>query len=162
MGVSGAGKTTVGRALAARLGWPFADADDHHSAEAVSKMARGEGLTDADRAPWLRRLRALIERHLEEEQPLVLACSALKARYREALAHKDEPVEFVWLHAPPGVIAARLDRRSGHFADADLLDSQLVDFEPPEDALCLDAREPPESIVEAIVEALGLDKEISR
>jgi gluconokinase len=158
MGVAGAGKTTVGRALAARLGWPFADADAFHSAGAVAKMARGEGLTDADRAPWLGRLRALIERHLAEGRPLVLACSALKARYRRTLAREGEPVRFVWLDAPADALVERLESRPGHFAGADLLDSQLAALEPPGNALRLDAREPPERLVEAAVAALGLEE----
>ena len=146
MGVSGAGKSTVGRALAERLGWPYVDADALHSSEAVARMARGVGLTDADRGPWLRRLRALIEKHLAEGRPLVLACSALKARYRRTLARDGEPVRFVWLDVPVETLAER----------PALLASQLAAFEPPEDALRLDARAPPGQLVEAVVEALGL------
>lgn len=158
MGVSGAGKTTVGRALAARLGWPFADADDYHDGAAVAKMRRAEGLTDADRAPWLRRLRALVVVHLESGRPMVLACSALKARYRDALARAGEPVVFLWLDASPALLADRLRRREGHFARADLLASQLADFEPPEGAVRLDAGTAPAALVQTAVEVLALDE----
>ena len=156
MGVAGSGKTTVGRALAAHLGWPFADADAHHDAEAVAKMARGEGLTDADRAPWLDRLRALIEQHLAQGEPLVLACSALKRAYRERLARAGEPVRFVWLHAPPEVLAERLEAREGHFAGVALLESQLAALEPPTGALLVDARAGPGHAVASVVDRLGL------
>jgi gluconokinase len=156
MGVAGTGKTTVGQALAARLGWPFADADAYHSPAAVAKMARGEGLADADRAPWLGRLRALVEAHLADGRPLVLACSALRQAHRDALARPGEPVRFVWLDAPPETLADRLGTRTGHFAAAALLGSQLATLEPPEDALRLDAREPPAHLVGVVVHALGL------
>ena len=89
MGVAGSGKTTVGSALAAARGWRFVDADDVHAPASVAKMARGEALTDADRAPWLARLRAIIVDALAQKTPLVLACSALKAAYREALVDGD-------------------------------------------------------------------------
>lgn len=156
MGVAGAGKTTLGQALAVRLGWLFADADAFHSPEAVAQMARGVGLTDADRAPWLGRLRALVETHLAEARPLVLACSALKARYRDALARADEPVRFVWLDAPPATLVARLASRPAHFAGPGLLESQLGVLEPPVGALHLDARAPPAQLVETVVQAFDL------
>lgn len=130
MGVAGVGKTAVGRALAARLDWTFADADDLHPAANVAKMQRGEGLTDADRAPWLDAVRALIERQLAAGQPTVLACSALKARYRAHIRVRDE-VRLVWLDAPRAELETRLVDRAGHFAGADLLPSQLKALEPP-------------------------------
>jgi len=158
MGVAGAGKTTVGRALADRLGWPFADADAYHADEAVAKMARGESLAEADRGPWLDRLHALIVAHVVEGRPLVLACSALKRRYRERLAEPGGPVRFVWLDAPPDTLAKRLRTRAGHFAGPGLLDGQLAALEPPADALHLDAREPPERLVEVVLDAFDLGR----
>lgn len=117
MGVTGVGKTTVGRALANTLGYAFVDADDFHSAENVEKMRRGEALDDDDRGPWLAALRTRLDRG----DRLVLACSALKQAYREVLA----PAVFVLLTAPPEVMAARLASRVGHFAGRALLRSQL-------------------------------------
>lgn len=147
VGVSGSGKTTVGRALAERLGppWTFADADDFHSPEALATMGRGIALTDADRAPWLARLAALIQEHLDGPG-LVLACSALKAAYRETLTQGDPRVAVLWLDAPPAVLAARLASRlaahGGNPVGPRLLPSQLATLEPPTEALRLDARRP--------------------
>lgn len=131
LGVSGVGKTTVGLEVAERLGWDFFDADDLHPAENVAKMARGGGLTDADRDPWLRVLRALLERRLAEGAPLVLAVSALKASYRARLLADDPRVRLVWLDATAEALAERLTTRRGHFAGPDLLQSQLDTLEPP-------------------------------
>ena len=156
LGVAGSGKTTVGRALAARLGWAFEDADDHHDPAAVRKMARGVGLTDADRAPWLERLAGLVRQRAEGGPPTVLACSALKARYRDALRAGRDDVAFVWLDVPPDALAARLRERSGSFAGPDLLPSQLAAFERPADALRLDGALAVPDLVEATAGALGL------
>ena len=135
MGVSGAGKTTHGRALAAALGCDFADADDHHPVANVAKMRAGAPLDDADRAPWLAALRTLIERHLDAERPLVLACSALKQAYRDALwAHRPR-MRLVYLEGNREALAARLAARADHFMPAALLDSQLADLQPPADAV---------------------------
>ncbi len=125
MGVTGSGKTSTGEALAARLGVRFVDADDQHSPEAKAKMARGEGLTDADRAPWLARLRDL----LATEGPVVLACSALKRTYRDTL--RVPGVRFVYLQVPQALLNERLSHRRGHYAKANLLPSQLVTLEEP-------------------------------
>ena len=149
MGVSGTGKSTLGHALAARLDWAFYDADDLHSAAAKAKMAEGHGLTDADRAPWLQRVRAVICEHLEGERGdgergAVVACSALRAAYRHVLAQPGEPVRFLWLDVPASVLAERLAQRPGHYARADLLPSQLRTLEPPTaaDAIRLDGTAP--------------------
>ena len=145
MGVSGSGKTTVGQALAARLAtgtgrsWAFADADDYHAPEATARMARGEALSDADRAPWLARLRALVDARLAEGPPTLLACSALKAAYRDALAAGRPGVAVAWLDAPPAVFAARLAARRGHAVGPAFLPSQLATLEAPAGALRLDA-----------------------
>lgn len=154
MGVSGSGKSTIGRRLAEELGWPFYDADDFHPPANVEKMRRGEALSDTDRQPWLRALRDLIRRCLEERTPAVLACSALKASYREILMEGDEAVVFVYLAGSPEMIQARLAARHGHFFNPDLLASQFAALEEPTDAITVYAAEPPEALVTQIRHAL--------
>jgi gluconokinase len=159
MGVSGAGKTEVGRALAEAIGWPFRDADAYHSPENVDKMHRGEGLTDADRAPWLDELRALTSKSFAAGGCMVLACSALKQSYREHLRPQDAPrdaVRFVYLDVPRAVLEERLRTRHGHFATIDLLDSQLATLEPPREALWVDGTATPDEIVRRIRVELAL------
>jgi gluconokinase len=154
MGVAGSGKTTVGVALAEALGAGFVDADALHAPEAVAKMARGEGLDEADRAPWIARIVGVVRDALSEQRDLVVACSALRAAHRAAIA--DDPrVRLVHLRAPEAVLRERLARRTGHFAGPELLDSQLAALEPPERALDLDATAPPEQLVGRILRALG-------
>jgi carbohydrate kinase (thermoresistant glucokinase family) len=155
-GVSGVGKTTVGRRLAPALSARFVDADDYHPAANVAKMSRGEGLDDDDRAPWLAALRASIEGWLARGEAVVLACSALKASYREALSKGDRRVRFVVLEAPREVVEARLASRRDHFAGEALLDSQLSIQEHPVDALIVDATRPlDEQIAEITAWARG-------
>ena len=156
MGVSGSGKTAFGTALAKELNWVFADADDYHPASNVQKMAGGEALTDADRQPWLLRLRVLIEQHLLERRPLVLACSALKASYRETLTANLEGVKVVFLNGSRELIAQRLKTRQ-HFMPAILLESQLTTLEPPEDAIVLDVGQSIEVLVREVMTELKLD-----
>jgi gluconokinase len=161
MGPSGAGKTTVGRALAAALGWEFYDADDFHSPSNMERMRRGVGLTDADREPWLGELRSLLADALAKHDPVVLACSALRAAYRAALVPANAApgaVRFVYLRATPGLLHERLVQRVEHFAPVALLDSQLATLEEPEsrDALIVDASFPPETIVEVVRETCGV------
>jgi gluconokinase len=156
MGVAGSGKTTVGSALAVSLGWRFVDGDDFHSPESVAKMARGEPLTDADRGPWLERLRAVVADALARGAPVVMACSALKQSYRDRLTVDGARVRFVHLAGDPALLRARLERRAGHFMTAAMLDSQLAALEPPAGALSLDAALPPDLLVARICQALGL------
>lgn len=150
MGVSGSGKTTFGTALAEYLGWTFADADDYHPQANRLKMGRGEPLNDADREPWLLRLRELIEQHLCTHQPLVLACSALKARYREILTENLEGIQIVFLQGSRELIAQRMQKRT-HFMPVALLDSQLNTLEPPTKAIVADIGKPVESILNDVV-----------
>jgi gluconokinase len=156
MGVSGSGKTTFGTALAQELNWVFADADDYHLPSNVQKMASGQALTDADRDPWLQRLHALIKQHLLEQRPLVLACSALKASYRETLTANLEGVKFVFLTGSRELIAQRMKSRE-HFMPAILLESQLNTLEPPKDAIVLDIGQPIEVMVHDVMAQLQLD-----
>jgi gluconokinase len=131
MGVAGSGKTTVGKALAADLGWDFVEADDLHSAENVAKMSRGVGLTDADRASWLGALAAVVAERVNERRPAVVAASVLKRAYRERLAQGSERVRMGFLDGPESVLRERLRGRRGHFAGEDLLASQLATLEEP-------------------------------
>jgi len=143
MGVSGSGKSVVGRALADDLGWPFLDADDFHPAANVAKMASGTPLTDADRWPWLDTLAAKAHAVSEAGGDVVLACSALRATYRDRIAsgarHADE-VRFVHLKGDRATIAARLAPRQHRYMPATLLDSQFATLEEPADALVVDVR----------------------
>jgi len=139
-GVAGAGKTTIGRLLAQELGWDFYDADDFHPAVNIEKMKAGIPLTDADRWPWLDRLRQLIKDLLAAHENAVVACSALKRAYRDRLRVSAE-VQFVFLRASRARIAEHLQQRQGHFMPPTLLDSQFTDLEEPhadEHALVVD------------------------
>ena len=156
MGVAGAGKSTVGRGLDDALGFELADADAFHSAANKAKMGRGVPLDDADRAPWLRALASAIDAWLAEGRDVVLACSALRRAYREALLRDRERTRIVYLKGSPDLIRERLSRRSGHFAGSDLLESQLATLEEPDDALTVDVAAPPEALVRQIVEGLRL------
>jgi gluconokinase len=158
MGVAGAGKTTVGRALAESLRWTFYDADDLHSAANVDKMRRGEPLSDADRAPWLAALSALVERSVASGAPAVLACSALRQSYRETLVPTGTPkgaVAFVHLDIEPSLAAERLAIRRGHYMPSSLIASQFATLEEPRDALRLDASLPLAELVAAVRRAVG-------
>ena len=151
MGAAGAGKTTIGTALAQRLGVPFVDADDLHPPANVAKMQRGQALDDADRAPWLAALHRVLVRH--RASGVVLACSALKAAYRSVLFAGLEGVRLVYLRAERDELARRLSARRAHFFSPALLDSQLATLEEPADALIVDASLPVEEIVAGIVSA---------
>ena len=156
-GATGAGKTVVGRRLAQELGWIFCDADSFHSPENVEKMRQGIPLTDADRWPWLERLRRTIRLCLASGESAVLACSALKTAYRDYLG-ADGGVKFVYLKGDRTLIAERIRQRRDHYMNPDLLDSQFAALEePPEDAaLVLDIRQPPLELVVTIKRELGL------
>jgi gluconokinase len=155
IGVTGVGKTTVGLAFAQELHWRFADADDFHSAANIAKMHAGTPLTDDDRAPWLQSLHTAITGWLVAGENVVLACSALKASYRELLQVSSE-VKFVYLHASFELIAGRLALRKGHYMNPSLLRSQFDVLEEPENALTIEAGLPLEQIVKEIRVALGV------
>jgi gluconokinase len=155
MGVTGAGKTTVGRLLAERSGWEFADADDFHPPSNVEKMRQGIPLNDNDRRPWLEHLRNQVTRWLAGQRNVVLACSALKRSYRQELEVGPE-VRFVYLRGSANLIADRLRSRQGHFAGAQILAGQFADLEEPENALTVEIGATPEQIVAQIRKKLGL------
>ena len=130
MGVAGSGKTTVGARLAQSLGWAYADADSFHSPESVAKMAAGQPLSEQERGPWLRAIRAWIDERVSQQEPGVVSCSALKRAYRDAL--RVPQVQFVYLRGGHAQIAERLATRVGHFFKPQLLDSQFELLEEPD------------------------------
>ncbi len=157
-GVSGAGKTTVGKLLARKLSWHFLEADDFHPAANVEKMHRGHPLTDEDRWPWLECLREQIERSRAAGENAVLACSALKRKYRDCLRVNSD-VKFVFLRGDYALIAEQLRHRRGHFMNPDLLRSQFADLEEPEPdegAITIELGRTPEELVEEIKTKLHL------
>ena len=154
MGVSGSGKTTIGRLLAERMGWIFADADDYFSPASKQKMADGDPLTDEDRAPWLLTLNGLLKKWDQEGSNGVLACSALRAKYHETLeagiplTH----IQFIFLDGPKELIARRLALRKHEYMNPMLLDSQLATLERPTDAFRIVNDRPPQEIVDHLLE----------
>lgn len=154
-GVSGSGKTEIGRRLAHALGWGFMDADDLHPEGNIRKMREGIPLGDADRWPWLDILRDRIAEELSAGRSAVLACSALKRAYRERLAADPDRVRFFYLKTPRSVLEQRLRDRRGHFFDPRLLESQLQTLEEPRDgATVVDASAAPDEVVARIRAAL--------
>ncbi len=156
MGVTGAGKTTIGVLLARRLGWEFADADSFHSTANVEKIRLGIPLDDADRAPWLRSLREAMERWSAERRNFVLACSALKQSYRDELYIAGQ-TRFVYLKGSYDLIYQRLRQRHGHFASETILASQFEALEEPGDAITVSIDRSENEIVEEIMQALASD-----
>ena len=146
MGVTGAGKTTVGKLLAERLNWKFLDADDFHPQANIEKMKRGISLTDADREPWLAAIHAALVECAEKDQDAVLACSALKQSYRDKLAAGLD-MRICYLKGSFEEISRRLEHRSGHFAGEAILAGQFADLEEPTDAVVLSASATPEENV---------------
>ncbi len=160
-GVSGAGKTTIGKLLAEELGWHFYEGDDFHPAANIEKMRRGIPLTDEDRQPWLATLREVIEKSLAAGENAVLACSALKRKYRRDLRVNEE-VKFVYLRGDFALIADRLRHRTGHFMKPELLQSQFADLEEPqpaEDAIIVDLTRTPHELTQEIRARLGFRDE---
>lgn len=146
MGVSGCGKSAIGKELSKALGIPFYDGDDFHSEANKEKMSKGHPLTNEDRKPWLETL----AKFLKENAPLILACSALKESYRKELKVCDD-VRFIYLKGSYELIEKRLKERHGHFFDPHLLKSQFTDLEEPKDALVIDIDSPISEIVQKIM-----------
>ena len=158
MGVSGSGKSTIGALLAEALGWPFADADGFHPAANVAKMAAGQPLTDADRWPWLDAIAAHIGASRTAEQPVVVACSALRRAYRERLRAGHGDLIFLHLSGAPEVIATRQAARQGHFMPPSLMASQFATLEDPAeeaDAVTVSVQASPHEVVGNILSSLG-------
>ncbi|MBI3801248.1 MAG: gluconokinase [Deltaproteobacteria bacterium] len=155
MGVSGSGKTTIGQLLAQDLGWPFSDGDDFHPQANIDKMRQGIPLTDDDRDSWLTALRHYIDTLLDNRQSAVLACSALKQTYRDRLGGNRSAICFIYLKGDYALIRQRLQKRQGHFMNADLLASQFATLEEPEGVPAIDIAQEPRAIVESIKQAVG-------
>lgn len=155
-GVSGAGKSTVGKELAERLGWDFFDADHFHPDENIERMSSGVALTDEDRQPWLETLKALIDARLRLDADAVLACSALKTAYRNMLGAQNAQVKFVLLDLDVSDLSERLQNRKDHFMDARLLGSQVQTLEVDDALVVIDASKPPDEVVADVITTLGL------
>ena len=155
MGVSGAGKTTIGRRVADELGLVFLEGDEFHPAGNVAKMSSGVPLTDADREPWIDALARGVNQR-DEEADVIIACSALsevvRKRLRDAVA---EPLHFIFLTAPPGVIQERLDARPRHFMKPGMLASQFAALQPPANAITVDVNRPLEETCRAVATEIG-------
>ena len=158
MGVSGSGKTTVGRALAERLGWNFQEGDLLHPPENVAKMTAGEPLDDGDRAPWLAAVASRIDEWRHRGESGVITCSALKRSYRKIIIGSRREVRLIYLSGSRELITDRMRRRQGHFMPARLLDSQFETLEPPgpeENAITVPVGAPVEKIVDRLVAELS-------
>jgi gluconokinase len=155
MGVTGAGKTTVGKLLAERLAWQFLDADDFHPPQNIEKMRHGIPLTDADREPWLAAIHAKLSDYAAKNQDVVLACSALKQKYRQKLAAGLD-MRICYLTGSFEEISSHIEHRTGHFAGEAILAGQFADLEEPDDAVVLDANATPEENVREALSKLNL------
>jgi gluconokinase len=160
MGVAGSGKTTIGRRLAAELGWPYREADDFHSAANKDKMSRGIPLDDYDRAPWLAAIRAAMDDDLAAGRSAIFTCSGLKEKYRRVLMDGAPGVSLVYLATDLETSLARVGRRKGHYMKADMVQSQFAALEVPTDALSVDTRLPPDKIIAEIRRALALNRNL--
>jgi gluconokinase len=157
MGTTGAGKTTVGKLLADRVGWTFLDADDFHPPANIEKMKHGIPLTDADRVPWLANIQAELVRLSHLNQDAVLACSALKQSYRDQLSAGLD-LRIVYLRGTYDQMKHHIEARHGHFAGEAILAAQFGDLEEPKDALVLDVSHPPKDLVAEVISGLRLER----
>lgn len=155
-GVSGAGKTAVGSALAGDLGWRFIDGDDYHSSSSIEKMRIGTPLDDTDREPWLKSLRGVLIDLDSRSEDAVLACSALRRSFRQRLVEGIDSARLVHLTAPAELVLERLRSRRGHFAGQELLPSQLVSHEPGDDLIVVRNEAAIPEVVRAIREELAV------
>ncbi len=155
MGVAGSGKTTIGKQLAEKLGWPFFEGDDFHSKANIEKMSLGTPLTDEDRAGWLATIADQIRILDQEFRSGVIACSALKDSYRKMLSDAGKDVRFVYLKGDQDSIKRRLESRTGHFMKPSMLQSQFDILEEPQDSIRIDTKDPPHQIIQTILQVIG-------
>ena len=153
MGVSGTGKTSIGRRLSTKLGIPFYDADDFHPLKNIQKMEKGIPLQDTDRIPWLEQLNRQLQ-SWGKEQGAILACSALKESYRKLLMHRVNQVHWVYLQGSKSLIQERINNREGHFMKSEMLASQFATLEPPSYGLHLSIDDSIASITSTILHHL--------
>jgi gluconokinase len=156
MGVTASGKTTVGHLLRDQLGWPFYDGDDFHPPANIEKMSKGIPLTDDDRRPWLASLHRVMADAEAAGTSAIVASSALKEAYRQILSDGLRTLRIVYLKGDPATLQARLDHRVGHFMPKTMLPSQMAALEEPKDAIVVNADQPPNVIVQQILDALKL------
>ena len=154
MGVSGAGKTTIGQILSRQLGWRLFDADEFHSAASIEKMRSGIPLDDVDRWPWLERMNTMIRQKEAQGESVLLACSALKQVYRDRLSKGTTEIRWIYLKGRFDLIRDRLEARKGHYMKAGLLESQFAALEEPVDALSVEIDDAPNAIADSILRQL--------
>jgi gluconokinase len=150
MGVSGSGKSTVGRLLAQRLDWTYFEGDEFHSAGNIDKMSKGIALDDDDRMPWLASIKEVIDKCVKRGSDAVIACSALRREYRRVLTARVSDIHFVYLEGDPDTIRERINSRDRHYMKATMLESQFSSLEKPDDAMVIDIRHSPQDIVLSI------------
>lgn len=159
-GVAGSGKTTVGKLIASKLGWEFADGDDFHSEVNIAKMRSGQPLSDADRIPWLHSIGTWVDDHVAADTSAVVACSALARRYREIIVAKREDAEIAFLEVSRDEAFQRLHSRHGHFFGEQMVNSQFAELEEPKPdeqrTFAIPSDRPPDQLADHIIVELGL------
>jgi gluconokinase len=150
MGVSGSGKTTVGKTVSSQFGWKFYEGDEYHPAKNMEKMKNGIPLNDKDRLPWLLCLKKIIEEALENKENIIISCSALKEAYRKILKINND-VKFIYLKGSYDLVKKRMEERGSHFFKPAMLKSQLDDLEEPKDVIEIDISGSKDSVVKDVI-----------